>query len=83
MFCESCLEEEWVGKTWNLHTLNAINQLRPVWPVDHTGLTGKSEFKLIFLNRQSSSQNICNEVLEIFRDEYTQYLLNNRAHSKI
>jgi hypothetical protein len=33
--------------------------------------TGVSEFKLISLNRQSSSQNICNELLEIFRDGYT------------
>jgi hypothetical protein len=48
-----------------------------------TGLTDMSEFKLISLNKQSSSQNICNELLEIFRDRYTQYLLSNRAHHKI
>jgi hypothetical protein len=45
--------------------------------------TGMSEFKLIFLNRQSSSQNICNELLEIFRYGYTQYPQSNRAHHKI
>jgi hypothetical protein len=52
------------------------------WSVK-TGLTGRSEFKLISLNRQSSSQNICNELLKIFRDGYTQYLKSNRAHHKI
>jgi hypothetical protein len=41
-----------------------------------------SEFKLISLNRQSSSQNKCNTLLEIIRDRYTQYLLGNRAHTR-
>jgi hypothetical protein len=45
--------------------------------------TGMSEFKLNFLNRQSSSQNKCNVLLEIHRDRYTQYLPSNEAHNKI
>jgi hypothetical protein len=42
-----------------------------------------SEFKLISLNRQSSSQNIYNLLLEIYKARYTQYLLSNEAYHKI
>jgi hypothetical protein len=42
-----------------------------------------SEFKLISLNRQSSSQNIYNLLLEIYNARYTQYLLSNEAYHKI